>query len=108
MRGYFRELVEPPRLGRALVPRRPGAPRNRAGDEPLHALYHRSCLAPFERRLAQGQRQVVAALAELDVQVFPVDQGDPRLRSFTNVNTPEQLREVRAALGQQPADQEGV
>jgi molybdopterin-guanine dinucleotide biosynthesis protein A len=106
--GLLRGLLDQPRQGLALVPRRAGDTRNRAGDEPLHALYHRSCLAPFERRLAQGQRQVVAALAELDVQVVDIAEGDPRLRSFTNINTPEQLREVRAALSQQPYDQEGV
>ena len=99
--GLLRELLDQPRRGLALVPRRAGPTRNRAGDEPLHALYHRACLPLLERRLAQGQRQVVAALAELDVQVFPVDEDDPRLRSFTNINTPEQLHEVMAALSQQ-------
>jgi molybdopterin-guanine dinucleotide biosynthesis protein A len=104
--GLLRELLDLPRQGVALVPRRAGATRNRAGDEPLHALYHRSCLPLFERRLAQGQRQVVVALAELDVQVVAVSEGDPRLRSFTNINTPEQLHEVRAAL-KRSSDQEG-
>ncbi|HYF63083.1 MAG TPA: hypothetical protein VD886_09750, partial [Herpetosiphonaceae bacterium] len=67
-------------------------------DEPLHALYHRSCLPLLERRLAQGRRQVVAALAELDGTIFPIAQDDPRLRSFANINTPEQLQQVRASL----------
>jgi molybdenum cofactor guanylyltransferase len=106
--GLLRELLEQPRRGVALVPRRAGESRNGAGDEPLHALYHRACLPLLERRLAQGERQVVAALAELEAQVFSVDESDPRRRSFTNINTPEQLRQVTAALRQQPADQGGV
>lgn len=106
--GLLRELLAQPRRAMALIPRHPGPTRNGSGDEPLHALYHRSCLPLLERRLLQGRRQVVAALAELDPQVFPIDERDPRLRSFTNINTPEQLQQVRASISQRPPRQEGV
>ena len=33
---------------------------------------------------------------------------DPRLRSFVNLNTPEQLEQVRALIGQQASQLQGV
>lgn len=71
------------------------------GDEyqTLHALYSRSCLPAMERALAAGRLRVVSFFDEVRVRTVDADAIralDPALRSFTNVNTPEELA---AALG---------
>ncbi len=62
-------------------------------EEPLHALYHWRCLPAIKERLAQGQRRVISFMP--DVRTRYVDEEelrkvDPELRSFMNVNTPEE------------------
>jgi len=66
-----------------------------AGElETLHALYTKACVAPMERALAAGKMRVISFFDEVRVQ--PIEErelriADPTLRSFTNVNTPEEL-----------------
>jgi len=66
-----------------------------AGElETLHALYTKACVAPMERSLAAGKMRVISFFDEVRVQ--PIEErelrvADPTLRSFTNVNTPEEL-----------------
>ncbi len=71
-----------------------------AGDfETLHALYRRSCLAPMERALAAGRLRVVSFFGEARVRELgeaELRAVDPALRSFTNVNTPEELAAAKA------------
>lgn len=67
--------------------------------ETLHALYTKACVAPMERALAAGKMRVISFFDEVRVQ--PIEErelriADPTLRSFTNVNTPEELA---SALG---------
>jgi molybdopterin-guanine dinucleotide biosynthesis protein A len=69
-------------------------PRVGGEFETLHALYARACVAPMERSLAAGKLRVISFFDEVRVQ--PIDErelriADPTLRSFTNVNTPEEL-----------------
>jgi molybdopterin-guanine dinucleotide biosynthesis protein A len=67
---------------------------SKRGLEPLCAYYAASCLAPIERRLAQGDRRVVAFFD--DVRVLRLEEdavsrfGDPAIM-FMNVNTPNDL-----------------
>jgi FdhD protein len=68
------------------------------GIEPLLALYHRDCLPVARRVLASGRRRLVAMFSELRVVELPLETlraADPGLRSLVNVNTPEDLAEVR-------------
>ncbi|MDY0087907.1 MAG: molybdenum cofactor guanylyltransferase, partial [Coriobacteriia bacterium] len=68
------------------------------GPEPLLALYSRACLPAARKVLATGRRRLVAVLADLDVVEVPVSSlrsADPELRSFRNINTPEELAEAR-------------
>jgi FdhD protein len=68
------------------------------GIEPLLALYHRDCLPVARRVLASGRRRLVAMFPELRVVELPLETlraADPELRSLVNVNTPEDLAEVR-------------
>jgi FdhD protein len=68
------------------------------GIEPLLALYHRDCLPVARRVLASGRRRLVAMFPDLAVHELPLETlraADPGLRSLVNVNTPEDLAEVR-------------
>jgi FdhD protein len=70
------------------------------GIEPLLALYHRDCMPAARRVLASGRRRLVAMFPELRVVELPLETlraADPMLRSLINVNTPEDLAEVREA-----------
>lgn len=64
----------------------------------LHALYTKACLPAMRRALEAGERRVVSFFR--DVRVRTVEAGelrpfDPDLRSFTNVNTPDELAALR-------------
>jgi molybdopterin-guanine dinucleotide biosynthesis protein A len=67
---------------------------SKRGVEPLCAHYAPACLAPIERRLADGDRRVVAFFD--DVRVLRLDAetvsrfGDPAFM-FMNINTPDDL-----------------
>ena len=73
----------------------PELPHPRTGEpvkEPLHAIYRRSCLAAAAARLGAGERQMVGFLPDVRVRIVLPDEircFDPELRSFFNVNTPE-------------------
>lgn len=84
----FRLLVERSDGYDAVVPR--------IGDEyeALHALYTKTCLPPMERALGAGKMRVLSFFADVRLRVLEADElrtVDPDLRSFTNVNTPEEL-----------------
>ena len=76
-------------------------PRLAAGLEPLHALYHRRCLGPLRLALEQGQRRLVSFYPSLRVRQVTLDEiipWDPHLRSFYNINTPEDLAQAEIWL----------
>ncbi len=93
-----------PRVIRALWDARDGAqvvlPSSEKGPEPLLALYHKSCLPEARRVLASGRRRLVAMLPAVkcvEVSLDTLRAVDPGLRSLVNVNTPEELLEMRDA-----------
>jgi FdhD protein len=103
-----------PDLVRALWEARDGAqvviPLTEKGPEPLLALYHRDCLPVARRVLESGRRRLVAMFPELIVAEVPIESlraADPSLRSLVNVNTPEDLAEVREAGPEGPPDGAG-
>jgi molybdopterin-guanine dinucleotide biosynthesis protein A len=64
----------------------------------LHALYTKACLAPIERALAAGKMRVISFFDDVRLRSLEEDDlraVDPELRSFTNVNTPEELAAAR-------------
>lgn len=80
------------------------APRAGQSIEPLHALYHRSCLPAIEARLEQNQRRVISFYP--DVRVRYVDQREIAIfdregRSFANANTPEDWDRLKALMSQE-------
>ena len=74
-------------------------PRLVVGFEPLHALYHKRCLAALWVALEEGRRRVVSFYETLRVRhVDPTEIAlcDPEGRSFYNINTPRDLLQAEA------------
>ncbi|MDQ3704177.1 MAG: molybdenum cofactor guanylyltransferase [Chloroflexota bacterium] len=83
-----------------LVPRWTDAEGNRH-IETLHAIYSRRCIEPIRKRIEAGKLKVQALLE--DVSVEYVDEAelrhyDPQLKSFRNINTPEEWERLRSKL----------
>lgn len=94
--AVWRLLVERAEGSDAVVPRIAGE------YETLHALYTKGCLPAMERALASGKMRVISFFD--DVAVHEVGEADlrrvdPGLRSFINVNTPEELAAVTGPAG---------
>ena len=72
-------------------------------DQPMLAVYRvRPCRDAIRAALARGQRRMIAFLS--DVRTCRVSEAelrahDPELRSFFNVNTPDDLEEARRITG---------
>ena len=74
----------------AVVPRHDGT------YEPLHAFYTPACLDPIRRCLARGDRNT-GFLSEIRVRTVEgeeIRRFDRDLRSFVNINTPEDYARV--------------
>ncbi|MDF1541828.1 MAG: formate dehydrogenase accessory sulfurtransferase FdhD [Anaerosomatales bacterium] len=81
------------------------------GPEPLLALYSRACLPAARRVLATGRRRLVAIFSEINAVEVPIESlrsVDPELRSFLNVNTPEELAEAREETVALPVEREAT
>jgi len=78
VRGDFDAVV--PRMDRML--------------EPLHALYSKPCLPAFHEAIGQQQRQILKSFPGLKVRYVDMEElrlWDPELRSFFNINKPQDL-----------------
>jgi molybdopterin-guanine dinucleotide biosynthesis protein A len=70
-------------------------PQTAAGLEPLCAAYSRRCLKPAEEHIRQNKLKIQAALSGRRVKIIPeavLREKDPELRSFFNINCPEDLK----------------
>jgi molybdopterin-guanine dinucleotide biosynthesis protein A len=73
-------------------------PKTEQGLEPLCAVYSQRCLQPITRQLKRGDLRVRSFFQRAKVRHIPearLRQGDPDLRSFFNINTPEDLEKAR-------------
>jgi len=99
--GLLRTLREAGRDSDAAVPESD----SRRGLEPLCAYYSPACTGAIERRIAAGDRRVIAFYDDVRVARVPAEVvsqfGDPALL-FMNVNTPEER--VRAEAHATSAD----
>ncbi|MCS6843858.1 MAG: molybdenum cofactor guanylyltransferase [Caldilineales bacterium] len=93
------------RLVRYMVLLRAGhqavVPRRGEHVEPLHALYHRSCLPAVEERLEAGDLRMISfypAVAVRYVEEAEIALFDPEGLTFANANTPEDWERLRRAL----------
>jgi len=62
--------------------------------EPLHALYTKRCLPVIEELIASGVYQTAKSFYNLSVRYLNEEEiraHDPQLKSFLNVNLPEEL-----------------
>lgn len=76
-------------------------PRVEGQAEPLHALYSKACLPYVEKRLANGERRLIAFHPDVRVRFVEPDEWsviDPSGHSFLNANTPEDWRRLQAIL----------
>jgi molybdopterin-guanine dinucleotide biosynthesis protein A len=94
----LRRMADEPRSYDVLVPLIPGESRQR-GDglvfQTLHAIYSKRCLPFIEKRIAEGNKQVVGFFKDVQVRTLDVAEiarWDPGMQSFFNANTPEALR----------------
>ncbi len=68
--------------------------------EPMHAVYRRAaCLDAIGAALARGDKRMISYLSDVRVREVAEEELralDPELRSFFNVNTPEDLEWARS------------
>jgi molybdopterin-guanine dinucleotide biosynthesis protein A len=79
----------------AIVPVTEGYP------EPTHAAYSKACLPVIQRQLARGELKIARFFDRVRVRQVPEDEVrrfDPDLRSFFNINTPEDLAQALALV----------
>ncbi len=69
-------------------------PRWQKFPEPLHAVYGKRCLDPIEKNLRNNNLKITRFFADVDVRFVDRDEivrFDSQGRSFTNINSPEDL-----------------
>ena len=67
--------------------------------EPLHAAYRRTCLPAMEEAIRAHRRRIISFFPHVRVRcvtLADVTPFDPDLRSFCNVNTPQEWGAARA------------
>ncbi len=67
--------------------------------DPLHAAYRRTCLPAMEEAIRAGKRRIISFFPRVRVRyVTPEEIAplDPHLRSFRNVNTPQEWAAAQA------------
>ncbi len=66
--------------------------------EALHAIYRKSCIPRIEKNITDGIYQVIRIFRHLTVRYVEeeeIRQFDPKLRSFLNINRPQDLRRLK-------------
>ena len=72
-------------------------PETAKGLEPLCAIYSRRCLPAIENRLQRGDYRIRGFFSSVKIKRLAISRlraVDPDLRSFANVNTPEDLARI--------------
>jgi len=78
-------------------------PYVRGEPEPLHAIYGKTCAAAMRAALDRGERRIISFLPQVrvrDVRDDEIQILDPELRSFFNINVPEDWERMRAVVEQ--------
>ena len=97
-RGLIRNLVGRAARVDAVVPVTAGRP------EPLHAVYRKSVLKPARQRIERRELKVAPVFdagSTIWVQEEDLRVLDPDLRSFWNLNTPDDYERAVALAGRQ-------
>jgi molybdopterin-guanine dinucleotide biosynthesis protein A len=80
-------------------------PETTAGFEPLCAIYSKRCLKPAEEHLKANKVKIQWAFRSSRIKHIPENllrSVDPELRSFFNINTPEDLERAEAMVAKRP------
>lgn len=67
--------------------------------EPLCAVYSRRCIKPIHAQLSRADFKIIRFFDEVRVRTVDAEtlrRADPELKSFINVNTPEELADSRS------------
>jgi len=78
-------------------------PETAAGYEPLCAIYSKRCLKPAADHLRANKLKIQWALRSNRIKHIPeqrLREVDPELRSFFNINTPQDLARAEAILAE--------
>jgi len=78
-------------------------PETTAGFEPLCAIYSKRCLKPAEDHLKANKLKIQWAFRSNRIKNIPENllrSVDPELRSFFNINTPEDLARAAAMIAE--------
>jgi molybdopterin-guanine dinucleotide biosynthesis protein A len=91
-------MADQPRDCDVLIPRWQEPGESRPQLETLHAVYSRACLPAIRAHLDAGDLRLISFLP--DVRVRYLDEPelravDPDLRSFRNLNTPDELAQAQ-------------
>jgi molybdopterin-guanine dinucleotide biosynthesis protein A len=66
--------------------------------EPLHAAYRRTCIPAMESAIRANRRRIISFFSHVRVRYVTTEEVtpfDPDLRSFRNINTPEEWATVQ-------------
>ncbi len=91
-RGLLAHLISLRETADVIVPRWDKYP------EPLHAVYSRACLVPIDRQLQAGNLKITRFYGDVNVRFLDkaeIGQFDPHGRSFTNINSPDDLADQK-------------
>ena len=72
-------------------------PRISGMMETLHALYGKGCFSSIKRQIDSREYQIIRIFKEVNVQYIDEEEirrFDPDLKSFINVNRPEELKNI--------------
>ncbi len=75
-------------------------PRMEDGWEPLHAVYSQKCLPFMQKLLLENNLKIIDFFDKIRKREVPPEemrQYDPRLLSFLNLNTPDDLARIQAS-----------
>ena len=73
-------------------------PRTQDGLQPLHAIYSKNCLGPIRTTIDKGSYRIIDFYSMVKIKTIEEHEFrslDPRMESFVNLNTPEELRLIR-------------
>lgn len=76
-------------------------PRVEDGWEPLHAVYSQKCLPFMQKLLIENNLRIIDFFDKVRKREIPpeeIRQYDPRLLSFLNLNTPDDLARIQASM----------
>ena len=76
-------------------------PETSAGFEPLCAVYSKRCLSAAQHHLEQEKLKVIKAFRKSRIKTISekiLREIDPDLRSFFNINKPEDLKTAEKML----------